>query len=304
MLVLAAVLPVAAFAPVSALGAPDVALSPANNAGTVGSFFDVFVTIDNVDMLIGYDVTLTFNNAALAITSSDFISPATLFGGVSCNGGAPSCTTTLVAIASNALGEVRSARVLFATNGMANTVTVDGIPATLFSVSFKVIASLDSPLPLSNVQLACDVNNAAVPCPTPNVSGGNFFVPPSVGFTSPNVFINPNATVQHTHLTPAHTGNMPIFCTIMLDPNALRSGFGGCVVDVVNPKGVDVASSSNIAFMFPGQAVNVTAIFTYTSSAVLGPYTISGTVLQCVSADPSSCVLGSSIAGPHFKMNP
>ncbi len=298
LLALSAIIPVASLAPVHAQS-PTVAVNPSTVAAGLGSSFTVTIDLTDVANVVGYDVSLFFNNAALSITSVDFKSAATLFGGLGC---APACNLGVVALSSNALGEVRSARALLAGNTAQS-------PGTLVSVTFSVTGSQDSPLTLDGVQVAQDVGGNAVPAPVTAVSG-NFFLPPNILFTAPNLSqctqaLPQCAPVQHIKFNPAHTGNLPIICSIQLDPNAPRAGFGGCMIDVRNPNGVDSFSSSNLAFLFPGQSGTVTATFTYTTSASLGSYSVFATALDCVANDLSSCTLGpTTVGGLHFKMNP
>src|SRR5712692_9726626 len=63
---------------------PTVAVNPNTVAGGLGSTFTITIDITDVSDIVGYDVTLLYNNAALSATSVDFNSAATLFGGLPC----------------------------------------------------------------------------------------------------------------------------------------------------------------------------------------------------------------------------
>ncbi len=302
LLALSAILPVASLAPAHAQS-PTVSVDPNNSAARVGSTFTVTIDITGVPNIVGYDVSLLYNKAGLSATSADFNSASTLFGSIAC---APSCNLGIVAIASDTLGEVRSARVLLGGNTAQS-------PGTLVSITFTVIGAADSPLTLDRADIVEDINGVATPVAVTIISG-NFFLPPNILFVAPNLSqCTPTGTssdpqcapVQHTKFNPAHSGKVPILCSVQLDPNALRSGFGGCMIDVKDPNGGDFFANSSLAFMLPGQAANVTATFTYTSSATLGSYSVFATALDCVANDLSSCTLGSTtVSGLHFKMNP
>ncbi len=302
LLALSAILPVASLSPVHAQ-APTVAVNPNSVAAGLASSFTVTVDLTDVANVVGYDVTLLFNNAALSVTSVDFDSPTTLFGGLDC---APTCILGVVSLSSNTLGQVRSARALLGGN-LAQS------PGTLMSITFMVTGPADSPLTLSNVAIAAAVNGSAVGVPVTVVSG-NFFLPPNILFVAPNLSrctptglpTDPQcSSVQHTKFNSAHPNSMPILCSIQLDPLALRSGFGGCMIDVRDPNGFNSISSSNLVLLRPGQSATVTATFAYTTSATLGSYSVFATSLECVANDLSSCSMGSITVGAQlFKMNP
>ncbi len=302
LLALSAFLPVASLTPVHAQS-PTVAVNPNTVAGGLGSSFTITIDITDVPNIVGYDITLLYNNAALSATTVDFNSAVTLFGSLAC---APACNLGLVSLASDSLGEVRSARILLGGNTAQS-------PGALVSITFTVIGAADSPLTLDSVAIAQDVGGSAVPAAVTLVSG-SFFLPPNILFVAPNIAqCTPTGTssdpqcapVQHTKFNPAHSGKVPILCSVQLDPNAPRAGFGGCTIDVKNPNGVDSISSSNLAFLFPGQSVSVTATFTYNTSTTLGSYSVFATALDCVANDLSTCTLGSTtVGGLHFKMNP
>jgi len=256
----------------------------------MGSTFTVTIDIAGAPDIVGYDVTLLYNKVALSATTIDFSSPTTLFGSLVC---APGCNLGIVAMASDKLGEIRSARVLLGGQTAQS-------PGTLVSITFTVIGAADSPLTLDRADIAEDVNGIATPVSVTIVSG-NFFLPPNILFVAPSLLNVGTPRVGHIHkLNP-----LAVQCTVQLDPNALRSGFGGCTIDLRDPNGIDFFANSGLAFLLPGQEANVTATFSYTSSATLGSYAVFAIPLDCVANDLSSCAIGSTTAsGLHLKINP
>jgi len=294
---LLAILAVLSFAPALAIfpayaQSNSVYVTPAATAGDVGDFFDVFVNVEDAFGLVAYDVTLSYDTNALDAVSADFhTSPS--FEGMGhfhipagdINDGA---------------GTVRTAATLLGCNGVDYFA---GSPEALLHVTFQVAAALDSPLDLS-VELAgldgCDVVSL-----TPTVSGGSFFVPPSV-------FFDPSIDAGTMAATTVAPGNRVRFLSagefdvnllgyIQLDPLSARAGFGGVRWTLVDPNGGVLQGESNIAFMFPGETAQVSGAVGH--SGVLGTHKVFVTVLRCASADVISCVEGDSASGKFFKVH-
>ncbi len=274
-----------------------VAVSPSANAGSVGDFFTVDVTIDDVVNLVGYDVTLQYDTLALDISSVSLCPDLPVPKLCGPYDAAAMAHFHVVSLVSDATGEVRSA--VTALGGGSLSIG-PGAPESLMSVTFEVIAAIDSPLDLVGVALACKSGADVVDCPATVVSGG-FFVPPNVMFDvsiPPSHVIAPSNTVRF--LSKGEDFVM-LNGFVQLDPMAPRSGFGGIHYTVQDPDGNLYFGDSDIAFMFPGGTAAVQGTVSYGN--VLGTYKVFVTVLQCTGPDVSSCVTGDTSSAKFFKVH-
>ncbi len=278
---------------VAAQGSATVSVTPALSAGDVGNTFQVAIAAVGPSNVIGYDVSLTYDNSALSASSVDFDTSTVVAGKDHLN---------IVMLASDPIGEVRYAVTLLG----GQSVDTSG-SASLVIITFTVIAAQDSDLTIVSAAVVVNNNGVAEEVAVTTVNG-LFLVPPVILLNAPfsSIFYTNGRAVPTTkqdvrHIHKASDQPVHLVAFIQLDPAAPRAGFGGVVFDVIDPNGVDTPVVSTIGFMFPGDTVTVTGDYFYPS--VLGAYQVIVSPLRC--PFPDTCVAGTSSAvGLGFKVNP
>jgi len=289
MLSLMAILPGSLIA---AHGQPaSVFITPATNAGDVGSTFIVSVQASDVGMLVGYDVVVNYDNTVLSAVSATFTGcdstgTCDVFNGLNAfhvNAGC-SDTTGVCEGTFSLLG--------------GQTVDLSASSAQLYSITFKAISANSAAINVARADIAADVGGS-VQLVAVSTSGATFLVPASLSLVAPYAVL-PKAAFHLFRGT--HDTQVTITSTITYDASNVRAGFGGVQFDVIAPNGVDTPVQSNIAFFLtPGSSGTVSGTYTFASAGnSLGRYTIIVTLLRC--ADPNTCVLGASATSPNFFM--
>ncbi len=304
-----------------------LSVDPPFNAGTMGG--QIIITILGTvnpggTSVLGYDISLDYNNNALSVASIDFdtttvwctpqiVGPCTQ---VAHDNVLETCVTVNnpagCTVPSDAISSVR-----YAVAGLGGaSVTLNNSPMLI--VTFNIISSTDSDLIIDPSVVVnihgnpTTLGTVCTPLNEPNcdetVNNGTFLIPPHILIMPPNASItSPTERVRHIHKASDQPVHMMAF--IMLDPNAARPGFGGVTFDVFDPSGGDTPITSSIVFLFPGDSATVTGDYFF--PFILGPYTVTVTPLQC--PVPTACsagaptVLGGNSFGqppPFFKVNP
>ena len=271
---------------VHAQGTATVSTDQPIYAADVGASFTMSIVVNNVDMMNGYDVILTYDSSILSCTGASF---PNIFGSSNFPvGGHNFC--------SDAAGSAEAAAVSLAMNGVPTSVTLTS-PTAVLTLTFKALSASFATLHISQAQLVVLPNETLAPVTT---SDGSFGVPPTLSF------ILPNATVAAgQRVTKLSNGATPVTLQgfILMSSSNVRAGFGGVTFDVIDPTGADTPIQSNIAFMFPGGSATVTATYDFAISGnAIGTYHIVVTLLRCTSPDPSSCVNGTTVNGLFFKL--
>ncbi|TMI18558.1 hypothetical protein E6H36_13315 [Candidatus Bathyarchaeota archaeon] len=281
VLSLMTVIPEAPSLLVHATGPAVVAVDPAISAADVGGSFTVSVTVNSVDMLVGYDVILNYDPSVVSCTAASF--PVILPNNF---------PVGLHNFCSNGTGSAEAAAVSL--GGSSASISS---PTAVLVLTFTPLQASFATLQIALAQLAVLPGPTIAPVTT---SDGTFGVPPSL------TFIIPNATVaagqRLSRISHGDTQVTLVGFVLMLSSN-VRAGFGGVTFDVIDPNGVDTPIQSNIAFGFPGDSLTVTATYTFdTSGFAIGTYHIVATVLRCTTSDPSTCVNGQTLTGLFFKL--
>ncbi len=272
-----------------------VAVNPSFNAADLGQTFQVALVGTGVGCIVGYDISLTYNHLALSTSPAavDFDTTTVTAGTTHAN---------IVTVASDAESLVR-----YAVTTLGGQCLDLSAGANMVIVTFQVIAVADSDLTVSAATIAEAIGGAIVPADV-TTSDGTFLVPPKILINAPFSSVSfptgravPPTTTIVRHIKKASDQPVPLIAFIQLDPNAPRGGFGGVTFDVIDPNGVDTPVTSTLAFMFPGDAANVTGVFFFPN--VLGAYQVFVTALRC--PFPSECVVGlTTDSGLGFKVNP
>jgi hypothetical protein len=268
---------------------PSVFITPAANAGDVGSTFLVSVQASDVGMLVGYDVVVNYDNTVLSVQSATFTGcdstgTCDVFNGLNAFGVNAGCSDT-----------TGSCEGTFSLLG-GQTVDLSASSGQLYSITFKVISANNAAIDVARADIAADIGGSVQPV-TVSTAGATFVVPPVLSLVSPF------ATVPKTayHLKH-HEVSVTISANIIYNSSNVRAGFGGVQFDVIAPNGVDTPVQSNIAFFLnPGTSGTVSAVYTFNSAGnALGHYTIIVTLLRCV--DANTCVTGNVATSPNFFM--
>ena len=270
---------------------PSVFITPATNAGDVGSTFMVSVQASDVGLLVGYDVVVNYDNTVLSVVSSTFTGcdssgTCDVFNGLNAFGVAASCSDTT--------GTCEGAFSLLG----GQTVDLSASSGQLYSITFMAISANSAAINVARADIAADIGGSVQPVAV-TTSGASFLVPAAVDLVAPYATL-PKAAFHLFKGT--HDTQVTITSTITYDASNVRAGFGGVQFDVIAPNGVDTPVQSNIAFFLtPGTSGTVSGTYTFASAGnSLGRYTIVVTLLRC--ADPNTCVLGASATSPNFFM--
>jgi len=298
------------FAQTAALGV-QAGPSPGNTlaAGNPGDTFTVQVLISEVSNLVGYDVTLHYNNLALTATSVDF-GTNTAFcldaQGVPHSGG---CRPTHVFVQMNQLdtGIIRSAQSLLS----GDTMNVDALSGALpvFIVTFTVVARLNSPLHIfPDDECACQSIAAivgGVSTPVAHMTNdGAFFAEPNILLVG--AYANASfagASPKVVHLKKGETSTT-LQSTISLASNETVAGFAFVVFDMIGPHGATFEVVSNELVLLPGDLKTVSALFPVDSNCAIscGTYVIFVTLWR--GGVDSDTAPFQQATGFHFRVNP
>ena len=278
-------------------------------AGNPGDTFTVQVLVSDVSNLVGYDVTLHYNNLALTATSVDF-GTNTVFcldaQGVPHSGG---CRASRTFVQMNQLdtGIIRSAQSLLS----GETMNVDALSGALpaFIVTFTVVARANSPLHIfpddecGCVSIAAIVDGQSTPV-SHTTNDGAFFAEPNILLVA--AYANASfagATPKTSHLKRGDTSTT-LQSTISLGSNETLAGFAFVVFDVVGPHGATFEVVSNELVLLPGDLKTVSASFPFSSdcSVSCGTYVILVTLWR--GGVDSATAPFQQATGFHFRVNP
>ena len=274
-------------APAAATSGAIISTDQPLYSGVVGSTFQVAIILTNQPMLIGYDFSLTYNNAVLSCLSYDDHGSDTIIGPFFASGKA----FQFVSRCSDPEGIARSAY------SLSGGISTNALSGNLAVITFQVIGNGNSDLVINHVQLVCVVGSSTGACPgTPTLIGAEFLVAPDVGFRPPGALPGFSPVV---HLRTGQT-TIQYNATIRLSPSDVRAGFGAVFITATDPLGNQVFAQSNIAFMFQGDTTMVFANLDFSSTPTIGTWSVTATVLECATA--AICVPGASQPAHSFKI--
>ncbi len=278
-------------------------------AGNPGDMFTVQVLISGVTALVGYDVTLHYNNLALIATSVDF-GTNTVFcldaQGVPHSGGCRA-TETFAQINQVDSGIVRSAVSLLS----GDTMNVDALSGALpvFIVTFQVVARANSPLHIfPDDECGCNgiaaiVNGVSTPVAHDTFDGA-FFAEPNILLVAAYAnFSFAGAFPQTSHVHKGQTSTT-LKSTISLGSSETLAGFAFVVFDVVDPHGNTIEVVSNELVLLPGDMKTVSAAFPFSSDCTVscGTYVILVTLWR--GGIDTDMAPFQQATGFHFRVNP
>jgi hypothetical protein len=267
----------------------SLAVTPTPISGNPGDVFPVSIMLANAGQLAGYDVQLHFNGLSLQATSVDFSGP---FAGTGC---------TLFVIQrsiSNLAGLIRSAVSTFSgcTTPVSDLTTG---PLAVFTVNFKVIARVNSPLHITtDSECACvglatlSANGSPVAIPH-TTSDGTFAAQPNIIFS------------QRTNVTASFDCNqcfgnneVTLIAPLILPNTESLAGFAYVVFDVVTPSQRHLTVATQIVYLPVGSTITLTSKSASLTEA--GVYQLYGTLYR--SSDITGLVPFVTARGPSFNI--
>ena len=275
-----------ASAPVAGSSGAIISMDSTLYSGHVGDTFQVMLSLTNQPGLVGYDVSLLYNNAVLSCVAYDDHGMDTLIGPFLASGHA----FQFVSQCNDGFGTARSAFSLL--GGLSTNV----LSSNLAVITFQVIANGNADLVISHDQLVCASGGSTAPCAPHTDINSVFLIAPDVFFRPPGVIQGFSPVV---HLRTGQT-TIQYNATIQLSPSDVRAGFGAVLLTATDPLGNQIQGQSNIAFMFQGQTTVVIVILDFSSTPTIGNWSVSATVLDCANA--SVCIAGPTQAAHPFKI--
>ena len=264
---------------------PTLFVDPGLVSGDIGQTFDIYVMMSDVSNLLAYDVTLEYNTAALSYVNVDFDDGACPYG--VCTVFVGMSHFSIVESANDATGTIRTAQTLL--GGITKNV---GAPEPVLIVTFSVDNSLDSFFDITNDQIVVKVGPSPAFLPHDTVDG-EFLSPPVVAMHRWDVSVAPS---DRQRFLSRGELSVTLVGTMRMHNLATRGGYGFIIFDIVDPTGNTFSVMSNVAFVNPGEIVNVYATFTY--AGIMGRYELFGTIYR--GPTETFFVPGEFTSGLHF----
>jgi len=269
------IIPAAPFVSVRAQP-PTLMTDSAIYAGDPGSFFDVFVLMCDVNDLLAYDITVSYDTSILTAMAADFDTSTLVAGTPHFN---------VVASVSDPTGTVRYA--MSFTGGYTQDV-VGCLPAMI--ISFVVQQTGDSAIDINDDDIVIGPPPAFLMHDTVD---GLFQAPPAVQLHRWDASVSPSD--RQKFLSKGET-MLTLVGTVRLTNQAVRGGYAFIVFDIVGPNGELTQAVSNTVLVNPGEIVDVSAPYEF--AAVTGRYEIFATLWRGPSLD--LFVQGDTLTGLHF----